>query len=309
MGLGCIVYRYFQSGVTVKRNEFIILSRSSAKHPVSDKSSVDHGFDGISEKFARNIYGTTKGTLRHSLLCHHLQHLGILPEGPAQEASGQEAPGQGASVQDVRALRVLDAGCGLGQMSTEFAKAGYNVDAIDVSGESIAYAKQQAQADELHINYHVDQLQDVTQQYDIIINHAVLEWLSEPYAAIDLLLEKLQPNGVLSLSFFNKDALTFGNLLYGNFDYVKKGLKAKKQVRLNPQQPLSVQPVLAHLASNDRIEILHEAGIRCIHDYMRNIEHQTEHYQALLAAEKEYSTQPPYKWLGKYFHVVVRKLQ
>ena len=40
----------------------------------------------------------------------------------------------------------------------------------------------------------------------------------------------------------------------------------------------------------------------------RNIEHQTLHYTALVTAEKEYSTQPPYKWLGKYFHVVLQKL-
>lgn len=253
-------------------------------------ATSDHGFDGISDKFARNIYGTTKGTLRHTLLCHHLQQLGILPEPHSKKK-----------------LRVLDAGCGLGQMSTEFAKVGYQVDAIDVSGDSIESARQQALQDKVEINYRVGQLQDVTDKYDIIINHAVLEWLIEPFVAIDLLIERLGPNGYLSLSFFNKDALTFGNLLYGNFDYVKKGLKVKKKVRLNPQQPLSVQPVLTYLQEKSDVKVIHEAGIRCIHDYMRNIEHQTMHYSALVEAEKKYSTQPPYKWLGKYFHIVIQK--
>lgn len=253
-------------------------------------ATSDHGFDGISDKFARNIYGTTKGTLRHTLLCHHLQQLGILPEPHSKKK-----------------LRVLDAGCGLGQMSTEFAKVGYQVDAIDVSGDSIESARQQALQDNVEINYRVGQLQDVTDKYDIIINHAVLEWLIEPFVAIDLLIERLGPNGYLSLSFFNKDALTFGNLLYGNFDYVKKGLKVKKKVRLNPQQPLSVQPVLTYLQEKSDVKVIHEAGIRCIHDYMRNIEHQTMHYSALVEAEKKYSTQPPYKWLGKYFHIVIQK--
>lgn len=271
------------------------LSVSARAIPTSD-----HGFDGISDKFARNIYGTTKGTLRHTLLCYHLQRLGILPDLNCAQSSQPEHA-------KISSTRVLDAGCGLGQMSTEFAKSGFQVDAIDVSGESIEYAQQQAIQDKLEINYGVGQLQDIDTQYDIIINHAVLEWLSDPFAAIDLLIERLQPNGYLSLSFFNKDALTFGNLLYGNFDYVKKGLKVKKKVRLNPQQPLSVQPVLTYLKAHSQVEIIHEAGIRCIHDYMRNIEHQTEHYQALVAAEKEFSTQPPYKWLGKYFHVVLQK--
>jgi S-adenosylmethionine-dependent methyltransferase len=121
-------------------------------------------------------------------------------------------------------------------------------------------------------------------------------------------LKQLVPGGHLSLSFFNKDALTFGNLIYGNFDYVKKGLKVKKKVRLNPQQPLSVQPVLSFINSLNNIEIIHQAGIRCIHDYMRDLSHQTTHYEALLDAEITYSTQPPYMWLGKYFHLVLRKV-
>ena len=29
----------------------------------------DHIFDGIAHKFSKNIYGTTKGQLRHTLLC------------------------------------------------------------------------------------------------------------------------------------------------------------------------------------------------------------------------------------------------
>jgi S-adenosylmethionine-dependent methyltransferase len=179
---------------------------------------------------------------------------------------------------------------------------------MDISSESIAYAKQQAQDKHVSIDYSVGSLQSVTKQYDLIINHAVLEWLQEPFAAIELLLKQLVPGGHLSLSFFNKDALTFGNLIYGNFDYVKKGLKVKKKVRLNPQQPLSVQPVLSFINSLNNIEIIHQAGIRCIHDYMRDLSHQTTHYEALLDAEITYSTQPPYMWLGKYFHLVLRKV-
>lgn len=250
-------------------------------------AQMDHGFDGISDKFAKNIYGTTKGQLRHALLCHHLSTLNLVNTPPKQ---------------------ILDSGCGLGQMAEFFADAGHHVEGMDISSESIAYAKQQAQDKHLSIDYSVGSLQSVTKQYDLIINHAVLEWLQDPFAAIELLLKQLVPGGHLSLSFFNKDALTFGNLIYGNFDYVKKGLKVKKKVRLNPQQPLSVQPVLSFINSLNNIEIIHQAGIRCIHDYMRDLSHQTTHYEALLDAEITYSTQPPYMWLGKYFHLVLRKV-
>ena len=80
------------------------------------------------------------------------------------------------------------------------------------------------------------------------------------------------------------------------------------QINFPRQQPLSVQPVLSFINSLNNIEIIHQAGIRCIHDYMRDLSHQTTHYEALLDAEITYSTQSPYMWLGKYFHLVLRKV-
>lgn len=254
---------------------------------VKTSKQTDHGFDGISDKFAKNIYGTTKGQLRHALLCHHLTSLGFVDKAPMQ---------------------VLDSGCGLGHMAEFFAHAGHDVHGIDISSESITYARQAAVNQHLNIDYTIGSLQSVTRQYDLIINHAVLEWLHEPYEAINLLLKQVNTGGHLSLSFFNKEALTFGNLVYGNFNYVKSGLKVKKKVRLNPQQPLSVKAVITYLNNLSHIEVVHQAGIRCIHDYMRDLEHQTIHYEALLDAEIKYSTQSPYMWLGKYFHIVLRKI-
>ena len=42
----------------------------------------DQSFNGLAEKFNRNIYGTTKGRLRHQLLCDVLSE--VLAEEPAQ---------------------------------------------------------------------------------------------------------------------------------------------------------------------------------------------------------------------------------
>ena len=42
----------------------------------------DQSFNGLAEKFNRNIYGTTKGRLRHQLLCDVLSE--VLADEPAQ---------------------------------------------------------------------------------------------------------------------------------------------------------------------------------------------------------------------------------
>ena len=116
----------------------------------------------------------------------------------------------------------------------------------------------------------------------------------------------MKPGARLSLSFFNQDANLFANAIYGNFDYIAKGMKVKKQVRLNPKQPLSATRVVEHCESLG-FKIIEKAGIRCFHDYMRDITHQSSKFDDLLALERQYHRQAPYLWLGKYFQLILEK--
>lgn len=245
----------------------------------------DRNFDGITDKFAKNIYGTSKGRLRHELLCHYLYEHEILGN-------------------DLSGLHILDAGCGLGHMTRELVKTNAAVTAIDVSHDSIASA--QSNITET-VSWEVGQIQDVSQQFDIIICHAVLEWTNEPLTLLAHLLSCLPSQGKLSLSFFNAEAHRFGNLIYGNFAYTEQPERNVKTVKLNPQNPVSHIQVLEYLASQTEIRVIHQAGIRCIHDYMRDIEAQSRQYDEIFAAEKKYGTQVPYCYLGKYFHLIIEK--
>lgn len=243
----------------------------------------DRSFDGLGHKFANNIYGSTKGRLRHALLLHHLHAHDFFAKPTAS---------------------VLDVGCGLGTMCSEFVSRGFTPQGIDLSEEVIRIA--QTTPELKHAHFAVQSLADTTGQYDLILCHAMLEWVSEPLHAIDQLLALLAPKGKLSLSFFSKEAHLYTNMVYGNFDYIERGMSSKKTVKLNPQAPVSYQTVLGHLA-NKPVNILHTAGLRCIHDNMRHITQQEEKYEALLAAEIEYGTQVPYKYLGRYFHIILER--
>lgn len=240
-------------------------------------------FDGIANKFDRNIYGTTKGKLRHQLLSFYLNNLLTLP-----------------------AREVLDAGAGTGMMAREFAQAGHHVTLLDVSSEALGIAKERL-SDFHSARFINGGLEDVSQSFDIILCHAVLEWLDEPFIAIEHLLSCIKPEGYLSLSFFNADAMLFNNAIYGNFDYIAKGLKVRNAVRLNPHNPQSPSMVLSFLQARDDIEIEVSAGIRCFHDYMRDVKMQSSQYDALLQLEKELGAKAPFKWLGKYFYILIKK--
>lgn len=246
----------------------------------------DRIFDGIADKFAKNIYGTTKGRLRHTILCDILTPF----------VNQNELP-----------LNILEIGGGTGVMSAHLATLGHHIVLTDASKDVLEQAKALL-APFSNVVVRHQYLQDIEdiQDFDMVICHAVLEWLEAPYDAITTLYNSMQTGARLSLSFFNQDANLFANAIYGNFDYIAKGMKAKKQVRLNPNQPLSAMKVVEFCESIG-FSVLDKAGVRCFHDYMRDISHQHVKYEDLLALERQYHRQQPYLWLGKYFHMMLEK--
>lgn len=244
----------------------------------------DQSFDSIANKFQRNIYGTTKGQLRHELLLHYLDK--YVPSEPAN---------------------ILEAGGGSGEMALELLKRGHQVHVNDISTDMLSLARRQC-GEYSGFSCQLGEIQqlDEQQQYDVVICHAVLEWLQDPVAVITKLKSLLKPAGLLSLSFFNRDAHLFGNVLYGNFDYIDKDFAVGNRVRLNPNNAVVPKQVIAEL---DRLSlrIVHRAGIRCFHDYVRDKTIQQSHYQQLKAMELKWGCSEPYMWLGKYFHLIARK--
>lgn len=246
----------------------------------------DQNFDFIADKFEKNIYGTSKGQLRHELLTHYL----------TQTIEFSQAK-----------LSVLDAGGGTGEMSKELLGLGCEVTLNDISADSLHLAQEKCdQHQALHIIKGDILSLAEGKVYDLVICHAVLEWIADPYAIIDKLLRLTAKQGLLSLSFFNKDAQRFGNLLYGNFDYVQQGMKVKNQVRLSPNYPLYPKDVLDYL-KGQQVQIISRAGIRCFHDYLQDKSMQVSHFTELKQAELNYGSTEPYIWLGKYIHLILRK--
>ncbi|MDF2177587.1 methyltransferase domain-containing protein [Aliiglaciecola sp. CAU 1673] len=250
---------------------------------MNKQTQKDQSFDQIAEKFDRNIYGTSKGKLRHELLLHHLsKHLPVSP------------------------LKVLDAGGGTGVMTQSMLELGHQVLLNDVSEDALTLAKDKLSSAG-DVRFHCGPIVSLpeTEQFDLVICHAVLEWLSEPFDTVDHLLKLVAPGGCLSLSFFNRDAHLFSNLIYGNFDYIKKDFIVPNRVRLNPNNSLYPAEVIGYFEKAGW-DVFHKAGIRCFHDYVRDKSLQQSHYEELKASELAYGDKHPYLWLGRYFHLLAR---
>ena len=133
---------------------------------------------------------------------------------------------------------MYDAGGGTGEMTRALASLGHQVTLNDVSADSLAVAKEKC-SDYTNISYRHSSIQAFPeeQKFDLVVCHAVLEWVSDAHELLDKLGTLLKPGGFLSLSFYNKDAQLFNNMLYGNFDFVQEGMKKRNQVRLTPHSP------------------------------------------------------------------------
>ncbi|MDX1268249.1 MAG: methyltransferase domain-containing protein, partial [Oceanisphaera sp.] len=137
-------------------------------------------FDGKSDTFARNIYGTTKGRIRLAVLSRDIDELlADLPDRP---------------------LRILDAGGGFGPLSQPLAAQGHKVVLCDLSGEMLALAREQVAEKGLLAQFEFIQapIQSLTVedlgQFDLILCHAVLEWVQEQ-ARLLACLQALLANG------------------------------------------------------------------------------------------------------------------
>ncbi|WP_312581542.1 tRNA uridine 5-oxyacetic acid(34) methyltransferase CmoM [Atlantibacter hermannii] len=252
----------------------------------------DRNFDDIAEKFARNIYGTTKGQLRQAILWQDLD--GLLPTLPQ------------------RPLQVLDAGGGEGQTAIRMAQRGHHVTLCDLSSEMLTRARlacaEQGMSDNMRFLHCA--AQDVGQYLetpvDLILFHAVLEWVSEPQRVLKALWDLLAPGGALSLMFYNANGLLMHNMVAGNFAYVQQGMPKRKKRTLSPDFPRNPDEVY-HWLEQIGWTITGKTGVRVFHDYLREKHRQRDEFETLLELETRYCRQEPFISMGRYIHVTARK--
>jgi S-adenosylmethionine-dependent methyltransferase len=253
---------------------------------------TDQNFDSLAERFTRRLYGKPKGQLR----------LQLVRNGLLQDSKAVSSPSQ---------LRVLDIGCGLGQMSELLSSQGHLVHACDTSLVMLESAKQRIRDENPacldNIQFVHSPLQQLAMhvdgQFDLIIFHAVLEWLEEPQQGLIELKAWLKPEGELSLLFYNLHGLLFRNLLRGDFRHMEALQVQGEAGGLTPKNPLKPEEVSEWL-SELGFDVTSRRGIRCFYDFM--VQGNTEQrlkkisFDDVLAMETRFSQQDPYRGLARY---------
>jgi len=267
-----------------------------AKQPVDQ----DRNFDDLAKRFQKNIYGGLKGDIRLAVLERDFREFfPLLPFG----AKHSKEP-----------LQILDAGGGQGQFSLQFAKAGHKVIICDISSEMLKLAEQevirqglQEQVTLLHCS--VQNLAShlpANKQFDLVLCHAVMEWVANPDDLLGSLVDFIGPHGFLSLTFYNLHSLIYKNLLRTNFKKIQQQDFGGSRGSLTPINPLYPEQVIGWFKKLP-LEILATSGIRVFHDYIFNEEHREREPHSVIELELAFSRKLPYQMLGRYIHLLCRK--
>ena len=245
----------------------------------------DRHFDELATRFAEKIYGGAKGAIRLAVLQADLAE--ALPERP---------------------LRVLDVGAGLGHMSLWLAQRGHQVTLAEPAAPMLDGARQRfaeaGQAASFIQAPWQELLGQLEQPFDLVLCHAVLEWLAEPAAILPVLHQLVAPGGWLSLAFYNKDALVYRNLLKGHFRKLRKERFAGEGQSLTPQRPLDPRELAAQLEASWQVES--RSGVRVFQDYMPQEFQAKAELLDLLEMELAYRRHPSFAGLGRYLHWICR---
>lgn len=259
---------------------------------------TDRYFDQLGTHFARKIYAGPKGAIRLAVLTRDLDEW--LPE---LACAGQP-------------LRVLDVGAGLGHISEWLLKRGHDVTVSEPAGEMLAAARERLQTLPLRpgqalnfLQLPLQQLPERGDRYDLVICHAVLEWLADPASALLCLRQLVRDTGAVSLAFYNRDALIYKNLIKGQFRKLQRNQLAGEGKRsLTPQQPLDPRDVQDWITAAG-FDCRGQTGVRVFHDYMHEPFKSAADAQQVVEQELLYSRHPAYRHLGRYLHCWLRPMR
>lgn len=241
-----------------------------------------------------------KGRLRHDLIRHHIeQHL---------------KPGKGK-------MRVLDAGCGLGDMAAMLFDKADKLVFLDFSANMIEETKKRLVANNAAIEkkatfVHGDVDESVSRlskdSFDLILCHNILEYVEAPRKTLGGLARILAPGGLLSVVVANcfSEPLKLA-LAKFDFEAARLAINVKDSTADlfddAPRHTFSLEE-LDEVIGDSQLNVAARYGIRIFADYLPEaVTQPAGNYRLLLELEKEAAPQVPYLNVARYLQVICQK--
>ena len=111
----------------------------------------------------------------------------------------------GLSLEDVKDLKVLDAGCGTGEKSVYLASLGAEVVGVDINPGQLEHAKKLAEKYNLNVEFRKEDLLDLklNRKFDLIMSTGVLHHTPNAKRGFDNLAPLLSKRGRIIIGLYN----------------------------------------------------------------------------------------------------------
>ena len=266
----------------------------------------DRNFDDLKDLFYERIYGSIKGTYRLEMTMQDIEH--HMNTSQCLDSS--------------LSYRALDIGGGLGQVSLWLAThTTYDIRVCyyDISQQMKEHVdkeiKKSLKEGHARITTQLggikEAIVDGVSSAQIICLHAVLEWLTSPIEDFKDLLAQIQPNGMLSLLYYNKieniEQQQQQQQSQSSVAVTKKKLKSRRKNRKkHPLTPFHEfdSELIECILTEYNFSIVGRTGLR-VNKF--TYDDTKEGLQLYLKEEREIARMEPFCRQGRYNHIVAIK--
>jgi S-adenosylmethionine-dependent methyltransferase len=219
-----------------------------------------------------------------------------------------------------RGLKVLDAGGGTGSYALPLAEQGHQVCLLDFSAQMLAIARQKVEQLDPSLLKWMDFCHAPVEEiprlfppdhFDLILCHTLLEYVSEPWEVLRILITVLRPAGLISLLLTNPYADPLRWTL-GRGDLEKARLALHEQVSSAdlfglPRRTFPTEMVQETI-NQAGVEMVAEYGVRIFADYVADEKlADLDFFSRLLELEAVAGTLYPYRLIARYIQLLGRK--
>lgn len=256
---------------------------------MTSESTKSTDFASVGGAYAAYSSGG-RGRLRHDIVSRRI--LSLLP-GPS---------------------RILDVGCGDGEMVLRLAAAGHHVTGVETSVGMLEKAAERVAADPAVAGRVTLAEADIyalpfVEGFDAVCCHGVLMYLPDSAEPVARLARLVAPGGVLSILTKNRLAVGVREALRGEYESARAQIEsghAASMGNLGITTRGDTPQHLEDLAQANGLTPLPWQGVRIFHDHRDDWAPDEAEYQAALDAELAASSRSPYRELGRLVHALAR---
>ena len=248
------------------------------------------------EKYAAYLK-TSEGRLRLDLTFANLQE--FLP--PAKQP-----------------FRILDLGCGTGEMSVRLARLGHHVTLLDSSLPMLEYAKQAAQesgtAERIVLkNGDATDLASVfpAESFDAVLCHNILEYVADPSAVLRSAAGALRDaSSIISILVRNQSGEVLkAAIKEGDLEAAERNLSSQwaNESLYGGRVGVFTEETLTTMLSAEALTVTAERGVRVVSDYLPPRVSRDDEYDRIFELEYKLGKRVEFAEVARYTHCLAHR--